>query len=211
MPTLIVLSVIIIFVIVFRIRSKNEVKKPDLVEQCKVVPRPGMSDAKYSGNMFSIKSVEPQMQLTHEDFLGKAAQVGHKAKAAMKLNKFDEAWGLFHEQKSLYIQHANRSSFTPNQALALDATVHEDMANLLRLEGRHKDALVNIVYWALAGSERPVRRHEQKLRAYFNRCKFQNLSFELAKEQMRKLDMPVSLLDAKAIVSDWVEVGLRIR
>ncbi|WP_217525245.1 hypothetical protein [Vibrio metschnikovii] len=207
MSTIIVLSVIIIFVIFFRIRVKNEVKKPDLVEQCKVVPRPGMSDAKHSGNMFNIKSVDPQMQLTHEDFLGKAAQVGHEAKAAIKLNKFDEAWRLFHEQKSLYVQHVNQSGFTPNQALALDATVHEDMANLLRLEGRHKDALVNIVYWVLAGSERPIKRHDQKLRSYFNRCKFQNVSFELAKEQIRKLDMPVSLIDAKAIVSHWVEMG----
>ncbi|EKO3681672.1 hypothetical protein M3905_003446 [Vibrio metschnikovii] len=207
MSTIIVLSVIIIFVIFFRIRVKNEVKKPDLVEQCKVVPRPGMSNIKYSGNMFNIKSVDPQMELTHEDFLGKAAQVGHEAKAAIKLNKFDEAWRLLHEQKSLYVQHVNQSGFTPNQALALDATVHEDMANLLRLEGRHKDALVDIVYWVLACSERPIKRHDQKLRSYFNRCKFQNVSFELAKEQMRKLDMPVSLIDAKAIVSHWVEMG----
>ena len=61
------------------------------------------------------------------DFLGKAAEAGHKAKAAVKDKQYDKAWGFYHEQKSFYMQHANRSGFTAKQALALDASVHEDI------------------------------------------------------------------------------------
>ncbi|MFA0570700.1 hypothetical protein [Vibrio gallaecicus] len=207
---IIVLSIVAVLVIAFRFREKNG-NEPSVKEEYKPVSRSGMKEAKYSGDMFSIKPVESEVEdssdYIQEDFLGKAANAGHKAKAAMKLKNFDEAWGLFHEQKSLYIEHANRSGFTANQALALDATVHEEMANILRQENKHNDALVHIVYWVVAGSERPIKRHNQKLLAYFNRCKFQNVPFELAKENMGKLKMPVSLLDAKSIVSEWIDVG----
>ncbi|RZF84367.1 hypothetical protein EXT46_03360 [Pseudoalteromonas sp. CO325X] len=207
---IVALSIVAVLVIAFRFRKKNG-NEPSVEKRYKPVSRSGMKEAKYSGDMFSSKRVESEVEVSsayiQEDFLGKAANAGQKAKKAMKLKNFDEAWGLFHEQKSLYIQHANRSGFTANQALALDATVHEEMANILRQEGKHNDALVHIVYWVLAGSERRIKRHDQKLQAYFNRCKFQKVPFELAKENMAKLKMPVSFLDAKSIVSDWVDAG----
>ncbi|EJG0692348.1 hypothetical protein C4G81_RS22265 [Vibrio parahaemolyticus] len=207
---IVALSIVAVLVIAFRFRKKNG-NEPSVEKGYKPVLRSGMKEAKYSGDMFSSKRAESEVEdssdYIQEDFLGKAANAGQKAKKAMKLKNFDEAWGLFHEQKSLYIQHANRSGFTANQTLALDATVHEEMANILRQEGKHNDALVHIVYWVLAGSERPIKRHDQKLQAYFNRCKFQKVSFELAKENMAKLKMPVSFLDAKSIVSDWVDAG----
>ncbi|HHF3152712.1 TPA: hypothetical protein ACPJ2A_004591 [Vibrio diabolicus] len=207
---IVALSIVAVLVIAFRFRKKDG-NEPSVEKGYKPVLRSGMKEAKYSGDMFSSKRVESEVEdssdYIQEDFLGKAANAGQKAKKAMKLKNFDEAWGLFHEQKSLYIQHANRSGFTANQTLALDATVHEEMANILRQEGKHNDALVHIVYWVLAGSERPIKRHDQKLKAYFNRCKFQKVSFELAKENMAKLKMPVNFLDAKSIVSDWVDAG----
>lgn len=49
------------------------------------------------------------------DFLGKAAEAGQKARAALKEDNHDEAWGFYHEQKSLYMQHANRCGFTARQ------------------------------------------------------------------------------------------------
>jgi len=141
------------------------------------------------------------------DFLGKAAEAGHKAKAAVKAKQYDEAWGFYHDQKSFYMQHANRSGFTAKQAIALDASVHEDMANILRLENKHEDALVHIVYWILAGSDRPLKRHQQKLQSYFNRCKFSNTTpSEAAKAIDAQTEMPEFNL-AKSIVTDWVSRG----
>lgn len=202
-----VLSVVVI-IIVCLILKKNG-NKQSIENEYKPVSRSGMKEAKYSGNMFTGKCVESGVKESNgniqEDFLGVAAQVGLKAKKAMKLKNFDEAWGLFQEQKFLYMKHANQAGFSAKQALALDSKVHEDMANILRQEGKHNDALVHIVYWVLAGSEQPKKRHDQKLQTYFNRCKSQKISFETAKENMNKLKKPVNFLDAKSIVSDWVD------
>jgi len=142
-----------------------------------------------------------------DDFLGKAADVGHKAKAEVKAKQYDKAWGLYHEQKTFYMQHANRSSFTATQALALDASVHEDMANILRLEGKHEDALVNIVYWVLTVVDRPIKRHQQKLQSYFNRCKFENTSLSDAEKTIDEQTKLPEFALAKSIVTQWVSCG----
>jgi len=141
------------------------------------------------------------------DFLGKAAEAGHKAKTAVKSEKYDEAWRHYHEQKSFYMQHANRSGFTAKQALALDTSVHEEMANILRLESKHEDALVNIVYWVLAGVDRPIKRHQQKLKSYFNRCKFKNTQLSEAEKLIAANAQLPEFMVAKAMVSEWVSLG----
>lgn len=141
------------------------------------------------------------------DFLGKAAAALHKAKAAVKSKQHDEAWGLYHEQKSFYMQHANRSNFTAKQALALDASVHEEMANILKLEGKHEDALAHIVYWVLAGVERPIKRHQQKLQSYFNRCEFKNTTLSDATKIINAQTKLPQFALARSIVSEWVSRG----
>lgn len=141
------------------------------------------------------------------DFLGKAAEAGHQAKAAVKDKQYDKAWGLYHEQKSFYMQHANRSGFTANQVLAFDASVHENMANILRLEKKHEDALVNIVYWVLAGVDRPIKRHQQKLKSYFNRCKFKNTELTEAERIIASNTKLPEFTLAKSIVSEWLSRG----
>ena len=141
------------------------------------------------------------------DFLGKAAEAGHKAKVAVKAKQYDEAWGFYHDQKSFYMQHANRSGFTDKQVVALDASVHENMANILRLRNKHEDALVHIVYWILAGSDRPLKRHQQKLQSYFNRCKFKNTA---PSEAEKAIDAQTKIPEfklAKSIVNGWVSRG----
>jgi hypothetical protein len=103
------------------------------------------------------------------DFLGKAAEAEADALIAIEAKKYDEAWRLFHEQKMQYIKHASRSGFTRLQTLALDGSVSEYLANILRLEGKHLDALTHIVYW-VASSSRKTKKQKQKLVAYFNRA-----------------------------------------
>lgn len=105
------------------------------------------------------------------DYLGNAALASDKARSAVSTGDFNSAWGFYQEAKDNYLQHAIRENFTPAQTLAIDSSVSQPLANILRLEGKHRDALVHIVYW-IACDPRPSKMQQQKLRAYFNRCKF---------------------------------------
>lgn len=145
--------------------------------------------------------------LQRNDFLGKAAKAGHDAKAAVKDKQYDKGWALYQEQKSFYMRHANRSGFTASQALALDASVHEDMANILRLENKHEDALAHIVYFVLAGADRPIKRHQQKLKSYFNRCKLKNTDLSEAERIIASNTKLPEFTLARHIVSEWVSRG----
>lgn len=109
-------------------------------------------------------------RLDMTDYLGQAAQAGDRAKVAAANNDFDGAWRFYHEQKSLYLKHANRSEFTSAQTIALDGSVHRDLANLLRLENRHAEALVHFLYY-YATSPKRTKTDEKQITAYVNRAK----------------------------------------
>ena len=127
------------------------------------------------------------------------------AEKAVKDKQYDKAWGLYNEQKILYMQHANDVSFTAKQALSLDGTVHEALANIMRLEGKHQDALVHIVYWLLTNSDWPINRHQQKFQSYFNRCKFKNTTLAEAREVISSQCKLPDFRLAKSIVSEWID------
>jgi hypothetical protein len=105
-----------------------------------------------------------------EDHLGNAAAAEREALQAIRNNEFDRAWQLLHQQKAHYARHAARAEFTPKQVLALDASVSEHLANVLRLEGHHHEALIHVIYW-VACSPRRTKNEEAKLPAYFKRAK----------------------------------------
>lgn len=106
-----------------------------------------------------------------EDHLGKAAAAGHSARAALAERRFNDAWRLFHTQKEHYRRHALRYGMTPRQTIALDGSVHEHLANIRRLEGKHDDALVHMLYCVISDT-RPTKALLKKLPAYFARCHF---------------------------------------
>jgi hypothetical protein len=85
-------------------------------------------------------------EFSEEDYLGKAAVAGGKAHIAKAAGNFDAAWRSYQEMKIFYSQHAARCNFTAAETLALDACVSQPMADILRLEGKHHDALVHIMY-----------------------------------------------------------------
>lgn len=113
-----------------------------------------------------------QADFAKNDYLGKAAVAGSKAQEAVASGEFDIAWGLYHDQKQHYLQHASRCGFTKAQVLALDASVSQPMANILRLENKHYDALVHIVYWLAASST------DHKVAAAKASCVLQSLSIQ---------------------------------
>lgn len=124
---------------------------------------------------FEKYAARVQTDFEAHDYLGKAAVARSEAKAAIVEGRFDDAWRKYHEEKQHFLNHAGRCNFTPEQTLALDGTVSKSLANVLRIEKRHRDAFVHIVYW-VASSEIETKEQGQKLRAYFNRCKYQHRS-----------------------------------
>lgn len=154
---------IIAFVIIAIARSNKANRQPKITTH-KFVSRSGMKNAKYSGNTFTSPRHDINehgegnyldeiiSDFSENDCLGKAAEAGNKAKQAIKDKKFDIAWKLLHEQKQHYMEHAKKNQFSAQQALSLDSNVHESLANILRLEGKHQDAFFNILYWVIASN-----------------------------------------------------------
>lgn len=142
-----------------------------------------------------------------KDYLTLAANCGRRASAAVSAGRFDDAWRLYHEQKSLYAQHANYLRFEPRDALRLNASVHENLANILRVEKKHDQAFIHILYWVIAQSHYPIRRHQQKLKAYFNRCGLKNTSLREI-QTWSKSHMPIrDFFAAQSKATEWLNRG----
>ena len=137
-----------------------------------------------------------------KDYLGKAAERGHAAKAAIRDRKFDTAWKMLHEQKMLYAKHAKSQHWTAKDVLCLDGSVSEDLANILRLETKHHQAFAHILYWIIT-SKVSIKRHQQKLSTYLKRCKFKNITLETVEKFIEPLkeNPDFSLIQTK--VEEW--------
>ncbi|KDC55095.1 hypothetical protein [Pseudoalteromonas sp. S3431] len=171
----------------------KQIRKPDT----KIVSRSGLRESKYTGELFSGST-------TTEDHLGKAAELKKNAKVAIKNKLFDEAWKLLQKQKMSYMKHTNNAGFTAKQVLALDATVHVDLANILRMENKHTEALIHIVYWVANNYDNMTKTQEQKLTAYFNRSNLKLTSIEEAKIAISSLAENPEYVNAQELVSIWV-------
>ena len=141
------------------------------------------------------------------DLLGKAATVGHQAAAAVKAGEHDKAWGLLHQQQEYYTLHAAKSGWNNTQLLSLIGNIHESFANILRKETKHYQALGHIIFW-IKSDRRPEqyrasKRHDSKLKAYFNRCKFEGISLDEAIDYTKKGDELADLQKIRAQVSEW--------
>ena len=132
---------------------------------------------------------EPEMDIYQEairsfeenDFLGKAAREKDKAKLAMKEKDYSKAWRHFDEQRMNYIGHAERCGWGARDTMRLIGSVHQNFANIFRLEKRHKDAFVHLVY-CLSTDDRPSQGLKNKVKPYFNRLKLKNVTVDDAQK-----------------------------
>ena len=112
------------------------------------------------------------------------------------------------EQQSAYAKHINSpiGHFTSKQAFVLLSTVNEQLANVLRLESKHRQALVHIVYWAAWGSAsgRMTKSMSSKLKSYFNRCQYeqQNLG-EVEKLVNHEAKLRPDFVRIQSLLSEW--------
>jgi len=106
----------------------------------------------------------------HRDYLESAAEKKCEALNLIKEKRFDDAWRVLHQKKQLLMLHSNQYGCTKQQAIAIDGAVHEHLANILRLEGRHDEALIHCVYWIKSSADHHITTSQlKKLPAYLNR------------------------------------------
>jgi len=83
------------------------------------------------------------------------------------------------------MRHANEQRFNAQETSALDASVSENLANILRIEKKHTDALIHIIYW-ISTSSRRTKAQDKKLDAYFNRAKLEKLKLSQLEDFIAK-------------------------
>lgn len=136
------------------------------------------------------------------DYLALAAVARRQAAEAEKQGDFDAAWRAYHDEKIHFMEHASAQQFSYEDALSLDATVHERMANLLRKEKRHNEAFAHIIYWVYAQRHRPIKRHVDKFRAYYNRVD----AMSVGRDEAWAFTLGAPMLDfrhAQLLVQQW--------
>ena len=147
--------------------------------------------------------------LSPTDYLAHAANAKHEARWCVRNGRYSEAWGLFHKQQHFYLKHATRpgSAFTPAEIQSLNAEIHEDLANILRLESKHRMALAHLVY-CLAATQRPKKGLARKLPAYFNRAKVVNATLGDAERLIRDHRRVPDLKGIVATVGSWESASI---
>lgn len=128
--------------------------------------------------------------ISKDDHLGLAENANYCAKLAMKNKDYKEAWSLFQERKDQFYTHTQKQDFSFYHTTMIVADVHEDFANILRLEGNHKQAFVDMIF-CVAGEYPTVKYKAKKLPAYFNRAKLNDVPFEEVEEFIYSIkDLP---------------------
>lgn len=145
------------------------------------------------------------MEFSFDDYLGRAAQKKYMAREAIRQQEFDLAWKLFHEQKDLLMQHANREEWEPKYVYQLDGSVSQDLANILRLEGKHTQALVHIIYW-VATSLRATQAETRKVGTYFRRARLKNATIEDVEDLIERNRIHPDFRAIQSQVQGWAGV-----
>ncbi len=136
------------------------------------------------------------------DHLGCAATAKQKGKLAIAEARYSDAWRYFHEQKEHYLRHARRYGMSAEQTLALDGSVHEDLANIRRLERKDDDALIHLLY-CVSSNPRPTKAQSKKIFSYFSRCEFKRVNADELSSYLSKSRKTSDFLAAQACVVAW--------
>lgn len=136
-----------------------------------------------------------------------ADEAGLQAREAAKAGEYEQARHLYEQQGTLLRQCIERAGADAPPEAEVFAPLHLGMADLLRLEKRHDDALPHILYWVIAGRRKPLKGHAEKLRAYFNRCKLQNTVLDEAEHFAAAFPEPAEFTTIETQVRSWLDKG----
>lgn len=121
------------------------------------------------------------------------------AREAFKEGRNNDAWNYHSKESEGYAEHARAMGFSAINTICLCNSVGEARANILRVEGKHLDAFFHIFLWVATSKHRKIKKHEQKLQAYFNRCKFKELTLDEVKIYINDLDENEAINTVKII------------
>ena len=114
-----------------------------------------------------------------EDYSGLCTSARFRAQKAIKEKRLDDAWQLLQEEKYYGIKYCKSSPDCMKVTLIhYQQRPHADMANILRLEKKHTEALINYTYFVTDSEYLSVKYKRKKLQAYFNRAKLINITFD---------------------------------
>ena len=137
-----------------------------------------------------------------EDCLAPAANMSRQAQEAKQAKNYNVAWVLLQDVKALYLKHAQQCRFTTAQTLALDASVSQAMADILRLERKHDDALVHILYW-VGSTSPPTKSQIAKMGAYLRRSSVAYVSHGEINELLSMFRGQPDFLTLRDAVASW--------
>lgn len=138
-----------------------------------------------------------------DDLLGRSAVLGHKSGVAVKEGRYDIAWWIYNHCKRLQLAHAIKCNFDERQILRMDSAASRPMANLLRLEGKHRQALTHMVY-CCSGDTMPMSKADiKKLTAYVNRVKLESTTVEDVVEATNAMRISPNFEKAQRLVESW--------
>jgi hypothetical protein len=180
-------------------------KKPEVKEEKKMEVKEEKSYKDYLEGDFE-EFAKKLMDSRGDDFLGLAAMEQDKARAAMKEKEYNKAWQCFDQQRMFFLKHAEKFKWNVHDSIRLSGSVHENFANIFRLENKHPDALVNFIYsLSTDGSMTPNK--EKKMIAYFNRLKLKNTASQEVSTYVQSLNYRIPMSEIKNQVKKWVEKG----
>jgi hypothetical protein len=119
-----------------------------------------------------------------EDYGSLSASALMRAKKAIKEKRFDDAWGLLHQAKISGVEHCKSqpNNCSRMQLIYYETRPHAAMANILRMEKKHTQALIDYTYFVTDSENLTVKYKRKKLRAYFNRAKLSNITLDEYKD-----------------------------
>jgi hypothetical protein len=118
-----------------------------------------------------------------EDYSALCNSARLRAQKAIKEKRLNDAWRLLNKEKLYGMIYCEFSSDCPKVTLIhYQQRPHEDMANILRLEKKHIDALINYTYFVTDSEYLSVKYKLKKLKAYFNRAKLVDITFDEYKD-----------------------------
>ena len=120
-------------------------------------------------------------------------------RVAFKEGRNNDAWNYFSMESEEYAKHAEVMGFSAINTICLCNSVGEARANILRVEGKHLDAFFHIFLWVATSKHRKIKKHDQKLQAYFNRCKFKKLTLDEVKAYLNELEA----IDSSNIINQF--------
>ena len=158
------------------------------------------------GISFETYSKALKRSSERHDHLGAAAKLSSDAREAKKAGNFDEAWRCNELAKEQYLLHAQSQGWGPSNTMRLVGSLHGFSADILRLGGRHVEALRHYLYYSVH-SAKPSKSQVQKLGAYIKRSKLPGATPLSAMAFLDTTSEETDFNEIDKLISSWRETS----